>query len=67
MKLGTLNSDPRFTVTMENARTEPPLYVVRFCGDIVASFRHYSSAIARAAGEAAIRRGCNVVTERGEA
>ena len=63
MKICPLSSDARYTVTREWVGQESPRYVVRFCGEWVAACASYSSAVLRAVGESARRRGALVIEE----
>lgn len=52
-----LPSDPRYTVTQEWTGHEKPQFVIRFCGDWIASRQFLGSAIMLAAEEKARRNG----------
>ena len=53
----TLPSDPRYTVTQEWTGHAKPQFVVRFCGEWIASRQFRGSAIMLASGEKARRNG----------
>jgi hypothetical protein len=56
--------DQRYTVTQEFTGRDKPQWVVRFCGDWVASSASKSSAIVRAVGHHRERMGALIVTEQ---
>jgi len=62
----TLNSDKRYTVDLEHTGLPYPVYVVRFCGEYIGHRKNGLPAIVFAAGEAARRWGCLVITEKTE-
>lgn len=64
MKTHPVSSDKRYTVTKEFCGYPEARFVVRFCGEWVAQSLFYSSAVTRAVGESAVRRGALVVTEK---
>lgn len=55
-----LPSDQRYTITKEWTGKEKPQYVVRFCGEWIASCQFKSSAITLAVGEKSRRNGALV-------
>ena len=55
-----LPSDQRYTITQEWTGKEKPQYVVRFCGEWVASRQFKSSALTLAVGEKSRRNGALV-------
>jgi hypothetical protein len=57
MKKHPVRSDKRYTITKEFCGYQDARFVVRFCGDWVAQSQFYASALVRAVGESAIRRG----------
>jgi len=54
--------DPRYTITKEWTGKEKPQFVVRFCDEWICSTPFYSSAVGRAVGHDAERRGALVFT-----
>jgi hypothetical protein len=56
-----LPSDPRYTITQEWTGHVKPQFVVRFCGEWIASRQFLGSAIMLAAGEKARRNGALVI------
>lgn len=53
--------DTRYTVEREHTGADRPHWVARFCGERIGSSISYSSAVAKAAGHDAARRGALVV------
>lgn len=59
-----VKSDQRYTIQREYCGYDKPRFVLRFCGDYLASFTNYPAAVIRAVGEKAARNGALVVTEQ---
>ena len=57
-----IERDPRYTITKEWTGKEKPQFVVRFCDEWICSSSFYSSAVLRAVGHNAERRGALVFT-----
>ena len=57
-----IEKDPRYTITKEWTGKEKPQFVVRFCDEWICSSPFYSSAVARAVGHNAERRGALIIT-----
>lgn len=64
MKIRPVSSDSRYTITLEYTGKADPQYVLRFCGEWIASSAFYSSMVTRAIGESQVRRGALVITEQ---
>lgn len=56
-------TDHRYTITKEFCGYPEARFVVRFCGDFIMQSLFYSSALARAVGHNAERRGALTITE----
>jgi hypothetical protein len=59
-----IHRDRRYTVTKEFTGHAKPQWVVRFCGEWVASSPFYSSAVVRAVGHNAERMGAPVIVAK---
>ena len=55
-----LPSDNRYTVSREWTGNAKPQFVIRFCGEWIASCQSYSAAVVLAVGEKARRNGALV-------
>jgi len=61
-KIRPLYTDKRYTITHEQCEQGKPVYTVRFCdGEPLARSAYYGAALMLAAGDAARRRGCEVI------
>jgi len=61
-KIRPLYSDKRYTIEIEQCEQGKPVFVVRFCdGEPLARSANYYAAVMLAAGDAARRRGCEVI------
>ena len=58
-----IEKDPRYTITKECTGKEKPQFVLRFCDDWICSTSFFNSAVIRAVGHQAERRGALVFTE----
>jgi hypothetical protein len=59
-----VKSDQRYTIQREYCGYDRPRFVLRFCGDYLASFTSYPAAVIRAVGDKAARNGALIVTEQ---
>ena len=57
-----IEKDPRYTISKEWTGKEKPQFVVRFCDEWICSSSFYSSAVIRAVGHTAERRGALTIT-----
>jgi hypothetical protein len=64
MNTQPIRSEPGYTITREFCGQPAPRYVLRFCGEWISQHLHYSSAVLRAVGHNAIRKGAQPVTEK---
>jgi hypothetical protein len=55
--------DRRYTITKEFCGYPDARFVARFCGDFIGQSLFYSSAVAKAVGHNAARKGALVITE----
>jgi hypothetical protein len=61
-----ISKDTRYTIAKEYTGhpSANPQFVIRFCGDWVGSSQFYTSAVVRAVGHNAVRKGSPIITEK---
>ena len=64
MKMHPVSSDKRYTITKEFCGYSEARYVLRFCDEWIMQSQFYSTALVRAVGESAKRRGALIVVEK---